>query len=145
MAFPLLGLLPTILKTIGRVTGLGVLNDASDALSKAQLTPEQQATLQSELMRHEAAMKQLSIDEMKTAMSESIAMISSSDRYVSRARPTGLYIFYGVSSAIAVGMLFGVKVDPTAILTLLAPLAGVSGTYVYQRTKEKLNGYGAHD
>lgn len=143
MAFPLLGLLPTILKTIGRVTGLSVVNDAAEALTKAQFSPEQQAQLQSELLRHEAAMKQLSIDEMRTAMSESLAMISSADRYVSRARPTGLYIFYGVSSAIAVGMLFGVKIDPTAVLTILAPLAGVGGTYVYSRTREKLGKNGS--
>lgn len=143
MAFPLLGLLPTILKTVARVTGLGVASDAADAIAKAQLTPEQQEALQAELGRHQEAMKALSVDEMKTAMSEALAMISSSDKYVSRARPTGLYIFYGVSGVIAVGMLFGVKIDPTAVLTILAPLAGVGGTYVYARTREKLGKNGS--
>src|SRR6267142_1360785 len=118
----LFNLLPTILKTVGKITGIGVLNDASDALSKAQLTPEQQTQLQTALLEHEAAMKQLSIDEMKTALSESIAMISSSDKYVARARPTGLYIFYLVSGGIATAMMFGVKIDPTAVLTILGPL-----------------------
>lgn len=141
----LFALLPKILNVAGRVLGIGVLKDASAALSAVQLTPEQETQLQQALLVHEAAMKQLSIDEMKTAMSESLAMISSSDKYVSRARPTGLYIFYAVSAGIALGMLFGVHVDPTAVLTILAPLAGVGGTYVYARTKEKLSGNGAHD
>lgn len=139
MPFPLLGLLPSILKSVAKVSGLSVVADAADALQKAQLTPEQQAELQESLQRHEAAMKELSVEEMKTAMSESLAMLSSADKYVSRARPTGLYAFYAVSAAIAVGMLCGVHVDATAILTVLTPLGGVSGVYVYARTKEKLS------
>ena len=138
----LFALLPSILKTVGNALNIGVVKDAAAALQGATLTAEQQASLQQALLTHEATMKQLSIDELKAVMSESLAMLSSSDKYVARARPTGLYIFYGVSAAIAIGMLFGVKIDPTAVLTILAPLAGVSGTYVYNRTREKLNGGG---
>lgn len=136
----LLALLPTVLKGVGKVLGLNVFNDAATALQNATLTPEQQTALQSELAKHEEAMAQINLDALRTIMSESIAEIQSSDKYVARARPTGLYIFYGVSATIAVGMLFGVKIDPAAILTILGPLAGVGGTYVYQRTQEKKAG-----
>ena len=138
MPFPLLRLLPGILKTVASVTGLDIVKQAADAIGGAALSPEQEATLQAQLQRHEEAMKALSIDEMKTAMSESLAMISSSDKYVSRARPTGLYIFYAVAASIAVAKIFGSAIDPTAILTILAPLAGVGGAYVFKRTEEKL-------
>jgi len=139
MALPLLSLLPGALKAIAKVTGLGVAEKAADALAGLQETPE----LRAALLEHEQKMKALGIEEMKTAMSESLAMIGSDDKFVKRARPTGLYIFYAVSAAIAIGMLFGVQIDPTAVLTILAPLAGVGGTYVYRRTTEKLNGGGA--
>ena len=134
----LLSLLPGVLKTIAKVTGLDAMGRVADVL--ASLPPDQQAAVQAALLEHEAKMKALGIEEMKAAMSESLAMIASEDKYVKRARPTGLYIFYVVTAAIAIGMLFGVTVDPTAVLTLLAPLAGVTGTYVFRRTTEKLNG-----
>lgn len=134
----LLALLPEVLKVVGKVTGLSVFGNASTALTGLQLPPEKQVELQEAVLVHEQQMKALSIEEMKTAMSEGLAMIASPDKYVARARPTGLYIFYLVSAAIAIGMLFGVKIDPTAVLTILGPLAGVGGTYVYQRSQEKI-------
>lgn len=134
----ILGLLPGILKTVAKITGLDIFNTAAGAVGG--MSPEEKIELQKAMMEHEAAMKQLGIEEMKAAMSESLAMIASPDRYVSRARPTGLYIFYAVTAVIAIGMLLGVEIDPTAIITILAPLAGVGGTYVYRRTTEKLNG-----
>ena len=135
----LLSLLPGVLKTAAKLLGLDI-ESAAKAIVGETLTPEQQVTLENGLRAHEEEMQRLSIEELKTVMSEGMAMIASPDKYVSRARPTGLYIFYGVSASIAIGMLFGVKIDPTAILTILGPLAGVGGTYVYQRTREKLNG-----
>lgn len=141
----LLGLLPGVLKTIGRVLGLGAATEVGKALENLQIPPEKQAELRLALLSHEADMKQLNIDEMKQAMSESLAMIQSSDKFVSRARPTGLYIFYTISAALAIGMIFGVKIDPAAILTILSPLAGVGGLYVYKRTQEKVNGNGNGD
>ena len=135
-----LTLLPGILRTIGSVLNIGKAKDVADTLESISLTPEQRSTLAVAMVQHEEELKRLNIEEMKTALSESLAMIASPDRYVSRARPTGLYIFYAASTAIVVGMLVGVKLDPTAILTVLAPLAGVGGYYVSQRTREKLNG-----
>lgn len=137
----ILSLLPGVLKTAAKVLGVDI-EGAAKAIVGNTLTSEQQASLTAGLREHEEEMKRLSIEELKVLMSEGMAMIASPDKYVSRARPTGLYIFYGVSAAIAIGMLFGVKIDPTAVLTILAPLAGVGGTYVYQRTREKLNGGG---
>ncbi len=134
----LLNLLPNILKTVGKITGIGLVSDAGDALSKAQLTPEQQVALQTALAEHEEKMAQLSLDQFKTAMSETIAEVQSPDKYVSRARPTGLYIFYAVSAAIAAAMIAGIKIDPTAILTVVGPLAGTGGYYIYARTQENI-------
>jgi len=138
----LLSLLPGVLKIIGKITGINLISDAGDALDKAKLTPEQTVALQTALAEHEEKMAQISLDEFKTAMSEAVAEIQSPDKYVSRARPTGLYIFYGVSAMIAVAMVVGVKLDPTAILTIVAPLAGTGGYYIHSRTQEKLAGNG---
>lgn len=145
MAFPLLGLIPGILRTIASITGLSPVKEAADAIQNAQIPPEKLAELQEALQRHELAMKALSVEELKTAVSESVAMISSSDKFVSRARPTGLYAAYIVSAALGAALIFGVKVDATAILTLMGPMYGAASVYVYSRTKEKLNGYGTHD
>lgn len=140
----ILDLLGPILKVAGKVLGIGdKVKEVADAIEGAP--PEVRAKIAADLQQHEQALKALSIEEMRVAMSESIAMVQSSDKYVSRARPTGLYIFYLVSAAIAVGMLFGVRIDSTAVLTILGPLAGVGGTYVYNRTREKLNGNGHGD
>lgn len=137
----ILDLLGPVLKIAGKALGLGgKVQEVVDAIEGAP--PEVRAKLAADLQQHEQALKALSIEEMRVAMSESIAMVQSEDKFVARARPTGLYIFYVVSAAIAIGMLFGVKIDPTAVLTILGPLAGVGGTYVYNRTREKLNGNG---
>src|SRR2546428_2902144 len=116
--FPLLTLIPGVLKTVARIAFGGQpdnpLTQAATTVENLSIPPEKQAEMQAALQAHEEQMKQLSIDEMKAAMQESMAMIASPDKYVSRARPTGLYIFYGVSAGIAIGMLFGVKIDPTA-------------------------------
>jgi hypothetical protein len=133
----LLKLLPGILKTIARLTGLP-LGDAASALEGAQLTPEQAAAVQDALQRHEQAMKALSVEELKAVISENVAMVTSPDKYVSRARPTGLYIFYAITGVLAVAKILGAAIDPSAIVTILLPLGGTSGLYVYQRTQEKL-------
>jgi len=148
MAFPLLKLLPGILKTIGRLTGLP-LGDAATALEKAEFTPEQAAAVQEALQRHEAAMKQLSNDELRTIMSESLAMVTSSDKFVSRARPTMLYAATGITSVLAIvigaTVARGIHIDlgaTAAISSLLVPLWGASGYYIGKRTAEKLGGNG---
>jgi len=140
MGFPIIGIAAKIIKAAAGVLGVDSVKDVVDAIQGGKLTPEQRLAIETATDEHEKEMRQLDLDELKVFMSESLAEIQSSDKYVSRARPTGLYIFYAVSAAISVGMLFGVKIDPTAVLTILGPLAGVGGTYVYQRTKEKMNG-----
>lgn len=132
--------LPGILKTLGKVLGVKVFDDAANVLTNTQIPPEKQAELQEAMLAHEAQMEQIRSDELKTIVSQALAEAQSADAYVRRARPTGLYIFYLTSGAIAIGMLLGVKIDPTAVLTILGPLAGVGGTYVYQRTQEKKAG-----
>jgi holin (3TMs family) len=151
MAFPLIRLLPAILKAVARITGLSEVGTAADALQKAQLTPEQDAALQEELLRHEQAMKALSVDELKAAIAaataESTAMIQSGDAYVSRARPTMLYaataITVAISLAVGVVVIRGGTVDLAiagVLSTLMLPLWGAAGLYVDRRTKEKMNG-----
>lgn len=136
----LLKLLPGILKTVGTITGISKVSEAGEALGAAALSPEKQTELEVALGAQTVELAKVQADKLKALLAEQIAEIQSPDKYVSRARPTGLYIFYAVSAAIAVGMLAGVKIDPTAILTIVGPLAGVGGTYVYNRTREKLNG-----
>ena len=138
----LFSLLPSILKTVGNVLGIGVVKDAGDALAKAQLSPDQQAALQEAMLTHEKDMAQISLDELKTVMSESLAEIQSPDKFVSRARPTGLYFAYLGTLAIIVATIVGVKIDSGAIITLLAPMWGQAAWYSYNRTQEKLGATG---
>lgn len=136
----LLGILPGALKVVGKITGLDIIKQAGEALEGSSLKPEQKVELEKALLDYNKEIRKLDIEELKTVLSENLAMIQSDDKYVARARPTGLYIFYIVSATLAIGMLFGFKPDPTAILTILGPLAGVGGTYVYKRTQEKMAG-----
>jgi len=142
----LLGLLPGILKTVGKVLGIGKLTEAAEALSTASISPEKQAELQQALLVHEKEMKQLAVDELKVVMSESLAMIQSEDKYTARARPTMLYVATGITAllCVAVGIAVlrhgSVSMDTVAAITsLMAPLWGVSGWYVHSRTKEKIS------
>lgn len=135
-----LGLLPGVLKTLARVAGIKIFDQAAEALKNLQLTPEKQLELDQEMARHEEAMEALSIDKLKTVLSETNAMLASSDKFTSRARPTGLYVAYACSVALVVALVAGVKIDAVAILTLMAPLYGAQGYYMGLRTKEKLGG-----
>jgi hypothetical protein len=123
---------------VGSVLGIGVVKDAGDALSKAQLSPDQQAALQEALLTHEQAMAQINLDEFKTVMGESLAEIQSPDKFVARARPAGLYVAYVGSLALIIATIVGVKIDSGAIITLLAPMWGQAAWYSYNRTQEKL-------
>lgn len=136
----LLGLLPDALKVLGKALGIGVLTDAGNAIASASLNPDQQIAMQKALQDHETQLAQINLDAFKTAMSESLAEIQSGDKFVSRARPTGLYIYYVVCLAIIGALIAGIKLDATAILTIVAPLAGTGGFYIYNRTQEKVAG-----
>lgn len=141
----LLGLLPGILKTVGKVLGIGKLNEAADELSKAQIPADKQVELQKALIDQVAQIRQLDVEELKTVMTEALAEIQSGSKYVSYARPTGLYCFYFGSLALIGAMLFGLKFDLAPIIGVLSPMAGVGGVYVYRRTTEKLNGNGTSE
>lgn len=143
MAIPLLGLIPKIVKTAGSILGVDSVKDVVDALQNNKLTPEQRVALDAAAKEFANEQRQLDLEELRTMMSENLAMIQSEDKFVKRARPFGLYTFYVCTVALVVATVFGAKVDPTAILTILAPLAGVGGTYVYRRSTEKLNGGGS--
>jgi len=130
--------LPAILKTVGSVLGLHAVTEAGNALAATQLTPEQSVALQTALAQHEEAMARVSLEELKTVMSESLAELESPDKYTSRARHTGLYIAYLGTSAIIAATIAGVHMDAGALLTLLAPMWGQAAWYSYNRTQEKL-------
>ncbi len=138
----LAGLLPTILKTVGKITGINLISDAGDALDKAQLTPEQKVALNTALAEHEEKMAQVDLETLKTVMSESLAEIESPDKFVARARPTGLYVAYVGTLGIIVATIFGVKIDSGALITLLAPMWGQAAWYTQKRTQEKVAGNG---
>lgn len=145
MGSPLLSLLPGVLKAVGKILGIGKLDEAASALENAQISPEKQAELQQALIEQTKALRTLDIEELRTMMTEAIAEIQSPDKYVARARPTGLYIFYVCTAAVVTATILGVKIDPVATLTMLSPLAGVGGLYTYRRTTEKMNGNGTSE
>lgn len=145
MGIPLLKILPGALKAIAKVLGIGKLTEAADALENAQIPPEKQVELQQALIEQTTALRTLDVEELKVFMTEAIAEIQSPSRYVSWARPTGLYCFYFGSLALIVAMIFGVKIDLAPILGVLSPMAGVGGVYTYRRTTEKMNGNGTSE
>lgn len=136
MGIPLISLIPKIVKTAGKVLGIDSLGDIVDALDKNRMTPEQRIALDAAMKEHEKEMLGL-------VLSETNLMIQSDDKYVKRARPTGLYVAYAISIGLSVALIFGVKVDAAAILTICAPLYGAQGYYMHLRTKEKMNGNGS--
>lgn len=143
MAVPLLSLVPKIFRTVGGILGLNSITDIVDAVSNNRLTPEQRVALDVALKEHEKEMRALDIEELKTVLSETNLMIASGDKYVARARPTGLYVAYVISIALTAALVYGTKIDAAAILTICAPLYGAQGYYMHLRTREKLNGNSA--
>ena len=141
----LLGFLPDVLKTIGKalpIPGLSAVIDAIAPDKIAQLPPETQLALTTGLQKHEEAMRNADLEELKTYISESLAEIGSSDKFTSRARPTGVYAATFITTALALGLLWGVKLDTGAVATLLVPLWGSAAYYTANRTKEKLAALG---
>lgn len=129
-----LSFLPKLLNTAAdAIPGAGILRDAATLLSNAgpTLTPEQQLALQTEMDKHEA-------DMLSALNAESIAEIQSPDKYVARARPTGLYIAYACTLGMVTALVLGIKLDTGAMITLLAPCWGQAAWYTANRTKEKI-------
>jgi len=152
MGIPLLGLIPKIIKTAAGILGIDSVKDVVDAISNNKLTPEQRQALELATLDYQKEMKELDIEELKQSLTESIAMINSSDKYTSRARPTMLYAATGVTVvlclAIGIAVLRSIHVDlgiAGVISSMLLPLWGAAGWYVHSRTKEKLNGNGNGD
>ncbi len=134
----ILSIIPGILRTIGSVLGIGKATEVATSLEQMTLTPDQRATLQAAMAEHELQLKQLSIDELKAVMSESLAEIQSSDKFTSRARPFGVYVACLITTGLAAAIIAGVHLDTGAVVTLIAPLWGQTAWYTYQRTREKL-------
>ena len=140
MAIPLLGLLPKVIKTAASILGIDSVKDIVDTLQGNKVTPEQQLALQTAMQEHEKDMRALDLDELKSVLSETNLMIQSDDKFVKRARPTGLYVAYACSLAMVAALISGAHMDAAAILTLMGPLYGAQGYYMHLRTKEKMNG-----
>ena len=145
-------ILSGVLDIAGSITGIGILKEASKALSDSDISPEQQTQIQNALMKHEEVMAQIDIqarqqanEEMKTFITESVAEINSSDRYTSRARPTGVYcailITIGLAFAVVWCMIYNIPIEVGAIgeiTSLIVPLWGSAAYYTQKRTEEKV-------
>lgn len=140
MAIPILGPILKIVKAAAGILGVDSVKEVFDAITHDKLTPEQRVALETAVMANRKEMRQLDIEELKTVMSETSLMIQSDDKYVKRARPTGLYVAYACSIAMTIALIAAVKIDAAAILTLMGPLYGAQGYYMHLRTKEKMNG-----
>lgn len=152
MGIPLLGLIPKIIKTAASILGVDSVKDVVDAIEGNKLTPDQRVALDAATKQYALEMRGFDIEELKASLSESIAMIQSSDKYTSRARPTMLYAATGVTVllclAIGIAVLRSVHIDlgiAGIISSMLLPLWGAAGWYVHSRTKEKMNGNGNGD
>lgn len=135
MGIPVLNIAGKIIKAAAGVLGIDSVKDVVDAISNNKLTPEQRLAIESATATHEKEMTEL-------ALSETNLMLQSEDKYVKRARPTGLYVAYACSIAMTITLIVGTHVDAAAILTIMAPLYGSQGYYMHLRTKEKMNGNG---
>ncbi len=125
-------------KILGSVFGVD-LSAIEKALEKDDLSPQQRVMLQDHTIR----LKELALEEVQTEVNAKLelmkAELEQEDKFVKRARPTGLYVSYLVSLGLAVALIAGADIDPAAVLTILGPVMGFSGWYTYQRSQEKLN------
>jgi len=142
MGFPIISIASKVIKAAAGVLGIDSVKDVVDAIQNNKLTPEQRIAIETATQEHQKEMRALDIEELKQVMSETSLMIQSDDKFVKRARPTGLYVAYACSIAMTIALISGTHVDATAILTLMAPLYGAQSLYIYKRTQEKMNGGG---
>jgi hypothetical protein len=136
MGIPIINIAGKIIKAAAGILGVDSVKDVVDAISNNKLTPEQRVAIEAAAQEHEKEMSEL-------ALSETNLMIQSEDKYVKRARPTGLYVAYACSITMTVALITGTHIDAAAILTLMGPLYGAQGYYMHLRTKEKMNGNGS--
>jgi len=141
-----MGIFDSILKVVKTAAGLlGVtsVKDLTAAIEGGKLTPEQRVALDAAAKQFEIENRQIDLEQMKQFVSEAVAEINSGDKYVSRARPTGLYLAYVLSGLVVVGMLFKIAIDRALVAEIMLPMYGAGGYYMYLRTKEKMNGNGS--
>ncbi len=134
------GILSGVIRTAGGVIpgASSLANTLADQIDGG--SPEQKAALATALAAHDAQII-VAAQAIITADDEvEKAEASSSDKFTSRARPSLLYLAGLITAALAVGVIFQVKIDTGAVAELLIPLWGHAGFYAYQRTKEKLGG-----
>ena len=137
--------MPDFLKKIlgGLAKEIPVVGDlVNDLLFKADeamagMPPEQRVAF-------ETKMAEIGLEEFKTEINAKVDLmkteIQSKDKFIGRARPTGLYIYYLVTVVAVVALVAGIELDTGALVTIVAPLAGFGGWYTHNRTKEKVNG-----
>lgn len=142
MGIPLLGLIPKIIKTAASILGVDSVKDVVDAIEGNKLTPDQRVALDTAAKTYEVEMRQIDTEQMKQFVSEAVAEITSSDKYTSRARPTGLYMAYALSLLVAIAMIAKIPVDRALIAEIILPMYSAAGYYMFLRTKEKMNGNG---
>ena len=137
--------LPTVLKGIGKITGLNILNDAADAITGTKLTPEQaQAMSQLDLEKLKVELDAEKA-EIESASRVDVAMLTNPDKYTVRARPTSLYMATACTTflivIVGICLLKEIKIDWEGIgsmVALIAPMWGQGIIYTRARRDEKL-------
>ncbi len=140
MAIPILSLLPKLVKAAASILGVDSVKDVVDMIEGNKLSPEQKVALDAAAKQFEIEQRQIDTEQMKQFVLEAVAEINSPDKFVSRARPTGLYFAYILSALIVAGMLLHAPLDRALVVEVMLPMYGAGGYYMYLRTREKLNG-----
>src|SRR3954468_23146488 len=91
MGIPIISWIPKIIKVAASIIGVDSVKDVVDAIENDKLTPDQRVALDTAAKQYALEQRGFDLEEIKQAVTESVAMINSSDKYVSRARPTMLY------------------------------------------------------
>lgn len=141
MGLPIIG---GLIKAVGEITGLSSVKDVVDAIIGDKLTPEQKLQLNEAAKQYSIQDRQIDTEQMKLFVSEAIAEINSPSKFVSFARPLGLYFAYLLSILVVIGMLAHWNIDHALVAEVMLPLYGAGGYYMHLRTREKLNGQNGH-
>ena len=129
---------------VGSITGL--IDEVSTTDEEKRVLINSAAKIAADF---ELKMEGLSNNALQAIVSLELAATKSEDKYVRRARPTGLYIAYAVTGILAltqtalliIAVIQGTEpiwLDTGAIATLLIPLYGNAMWYTHNRTKEKV-------
>ena len=143
MSINVFSVLPDLVRAVGGILpgASGLANDLANAMQKSQLSAEQQQQLQAVMDAHAEKMRELDVQVETSDNAVAIATVQSTDKYVSRSTATLAYIAGGITAAMCGAILFGVKLDPTIVGTLLGALWAHTGTHAYFN---RPNGNGSH-